>query len=86
MPIDYQPELLSRRAAAGLLGISVETLVRWRKQGRGPRPLRLTAGSRGRVIYRRCDVLAFAADPEQAAGWPLTKFPRPAMERKVAAP
>jgi len=86
MAIDYKPELLSRRAAAGLLGISVETLTRWKKQGRGPRPLRLTPGSRGRVIYRRSDLIAYCADPEAAPSWPAQRFPRPAMERKVAAP
>jgi predicted site-specific integrase-resolvase len=83
MAIDYQPELLSRRAAAGLLGISVETLTRWKKQGRGPRPMRLTPGSRGRVIYRRCDLVAFAADPEQAQNWPAQRFPRPAMAKGI---
>jgi predicted site-specific integrase-resolvase len=83
MPIDYQPELLSRRAAAGLLGISVETLTRWKKQGRGPRPLKLSPGSRGRVIYRKTDLLAYCADPEQAPSWPAQRFPKPAMSKGI---
>ena len=83
MSPDYIPSLLSRRAAAAVLGIAPATLAVWRKRGRGPQPLRLTPGSRGRCVYRREDVEAFARDPELAAGWPLTKFPRPAMAKGI---
>lgn len=84
MSPDYVPSLLNRRAAAAMLGISVGTLVTWRKRGRGPRPLRLTPGPRGRCVYRREDVEAFARDPELVAGWPLVKFDRPMMSRHTA--
>jgi len=86
MSSEFVPQLLSRRAAAAVLGISTQTLIAWGKAGRGPRPLRLTAGCRGRVIFRRQDVEAFANDPEQPTAWPVRRFDPPAMQRKAATP
>jgi hypothetical protein len=74
------PTLMNRRAAAAALGLSVSTLVKWRREGRGPRPIRLTDGPRGRCVYRAEDVLAWAADPqryEAAHRAPMTTFPPP---------
>jgi len=84
MMTEFIPQLLSRRAAAAMLGIAPATLAVWRKRGRGPRPLRLTPGPRGRTVYRLEDIQAYCRDPELAAGWPLTKFDRPMMSRHAA--
>jgi hypothetical protein len=78
------PTLMNRRAAAAALGLSVSTLVKWGRAGRGPRPLRLTDGPRGRCVYRAEDVLAWAADPqryEAAHRAPATMFPPPIAGR-----
>lgn len=74
------PVLMSRRDAAAALGVATSTLVKWRREGRGPRPLRLTDGPRGRCVYRREDVERFAADPvryEREHREPTTTFPPP---------
>jgi hypothetical protein len=68
------PELMNRRQAARHLGIAPATLARWHHEGRGPRPLRLTAGPRGRVVYRRCDLEAFVAGLADA---PMLRFDPP---------
>lgn len=49
------PKLLSRKAAAAYLGVSLPTLARWAAQRRGPRYIRLA----GRVRYRPSDLDAF---------------------------
>lgn len=72
------PELMNRRTAAAVLGISGATLTRWNREGRGPRPLRLTAGPRGRVVYRRCDLEQFVAGLVDA---PTTRFTAPPGRR-----
>jgi excisionase family DNA binding protein len=54
--------LLTREEVAELLGISVITLDRWRKQGKGPLHIRLDA-ARG-VRYRRESLEAWLAQRE----------------------
>lgn len=74
------PVLMSRRDAALAIGVSPSTLVKWRREGRGPRPLRLTDGPRGRCVYRREDVEAWSADPqryEREHREPATAYPPP---------
>ena len=51
-------EFLSDLQLADLLGVTTRTTLRWRRDGAGPNYIR--AGLR-RVLYRRADVLAWAA-------------------------
>jgi predicted DNA-binding transcriptional regulator AlpA len=74
-----QLELLTRRQTATVLGVSVPTLTRWGREGRGPRPLRLTPGSRGRVMYRAADIQAFV---ETLAAAPTKPFAAPAAHSR----
>ena len=57
-------ELLSRREAALLLGVEVNTLARWLCYGRGnngdDRGPSCVRGEGGRIFYRRGDVVAWA--------------------------
>ncbi len=78
MTTTTMPELLNRRMAAAALGVAVGTLTKWHHEGRGPRPLRLTAGSRGRVVYRRCDLEQFVAGLAEA---PAQRFAPPPGRR-----
>ena len=51
-------EFLSDQQLADMLGVTTRTTLRWRRDGAGPKYVR--AGLR-RVLYRRVDVLAWAA-------------------------
>jgi predicted DNA-binding transcriptional regulator AlpA len=51
-------EFLSDQQLADMLGVTTRTTLRWRRDGAGPKYVR--AGLR-RVLYRRADVLAWAA-------------------------
>ena len=51
-------EFLSDQQLADMLGVTTRTTLRWRRDGGGPKYIR--AGPR-RVLYRRSDVLAWAA-------------------------
>jgi excisionase family DNA binding protein len=51
-------DFLSDQQLAELLGVTTRTTLRWRRDGDGPKYVR--AGLR-RVLYRRADVLAWAA-------------------------
>jgi len=72
------PALMNRRCAAEALGVSMSTLRKWRHEGRGPRPLRLTGGPRGRCVYRREDIEAFIAG---LAAAPAERFDPPPRGR-----
>ena len=79
------PALLNRRAAAALMGVCPATLVKWRREGRGPRPLRLTDGPRGRAVYRREEVEEWIADPQayerrHPRSW-VSEYPAPPRRR-----
>ena len=52
-------ELLTRSEAARLCGIGERTLSRWAAEGRAPRGLKLSAGQRGAVRWRRNELLAW---------------------------
>lgn len=45
--------------AAAFLGLKRSTLESWRLNGKGPRFYRLGAGKRGRIRYKRADVIAW---------------------------
>lgn len=51
--------LLTSREAASYLGITAETLVNWRCQGRGPAFLKTSPSRRGKVLYRVADITAW---------------------------
>ncbi len=51
-----EAEVLTRREAAGRLGLSEKTLKRYASEGRGPRYSR-TGDVRGRVMYRVSDLV-----------------------------
>ncbi len=51
-------EFLSDRQLAELLDVTTRTTLRWRRDGGGPNFIRV--GAR-RILYRRADVLAWAA-------------------------
>lgn len=74
-----QTGLLTRRQTAERLAVSRDTLTRWGREGRGPQPLRLTAGSRGRVVYRQADIDQFVATLAAAA---QSRFPPPPGRRQ----
>ena len=61
-------EFLCEAAAAKILGLSRATLTAWRYRHQGPPFLRLGAGRRPAVRYKRSDIIAFAqlckTDPE----------------------
>ena len=57
-PTAPEPELLSTKAAAALLGIGERTLWRFSNCGRAPAPIKLG----GAVRYRRRDLLAWIDD------------------------
>lgn len=58
-----EPELLDRKAAAFVLGVSTNTLRRWYAENRGPRTVKLGQARASRVRYPRADLLAYARDP-----------------------
>jgi predicted DNA-binding transcriptional regulator AlpA len=51
-------EFLSDRQLAEMLGVTTRTTLRWRRDGGGPRYVRV--GER-RILYARADVLAWTA-------------------------
>ncbi|MDQ8699262.1 helix-turn-helix domain-containing protein [Hyphomicrobium sp. LHD-15] len=55
-PEGVGPDLLTTREAAALLRLSVPTLERFRLAGNGPIFIKLGAGKRARVVYRRTDL------------------------------
>lgn len=62
MQMQASPIYIDTAAAADLLGLSVDTLIRWRSDKRGPRWYRL-----GRLVrYKRSDLLAWV--DSQASG------------------
>lgn len=62
--MDVNEELLTPEKLAEELGIQVSTLRRWRGEGIGPKPTRLTYHL---VRYRRADVNAWIAERSNAA-------------------
>ena len=52
-------ELLNVSEAAELLCVSVKTLAKWRINGDGPSFVRLGGARRGRIVYRRADLVAY---------------------------
>lgn len=50
-------DLLHPRTVAERYNISVGTLANWRREGKGPRFVRLGDGPRPRVMYRLPDVI-----------------------------
>jgi len=63
MTID-EPKVYSRREAAERLGLSVSTLARMAKEGRGPTYCR-SGDVRGRVWYRPVDLSAWLESRRQ---------------------
>lgn len=60
VPSEDLPEFLTTEQAASSLGLSYWTLVSWRRPGNTTAPADLPwFYDRGRVRYRRADVLAF---------------------------
>lgn len=53
--IDELPDLLTRKEASDYLGVSVQTMARWKVEGYGPRITKI----RQHVRYRRNDIIAF---------------------------
>lgn len=62
--MDTNEELLTQEQLADELGIQVSTLRRWRGEGTGPKPVRLTYHL---VRYRRADVNAWISERANAA-------------------
>ena len=56
--------LILPKLAAPILKSSVATLARWRSQGKGPVPTKL---SRSKVAYRAADILAYLEAGRTAA-------------------
>ena len=54
-------DLIGEHDAARLMGVSVHTARDWRRKGRGPTFMRLSAspGLRGRIFYSRADLALF---------------------------
>jgi hypothetical protein len=49
-------DLLDTRAAAPRIGVSPGTLENWRVQGVGPKFIKTSPGSRGKVLYDPSDI------------------------------
>jgi len=58
-----RPQLLRPVEVARLLSISLDTLARWRIEGRGPRYVKLGVGRKASVRYPQDAVDAFLQDP-----------------------
>lgn len=52
-------KLLSPAKAADVLGVSVETLGKWRRTGRGPAFIKASEGRQGRIGYWPSDIAAW---------------------------
>ena len=63
------PRLLLASAVAERLGVSEPTLARWRRQGRGPKFVKLSRGRSGLVRYRHEDVDSFITDSPRSTTW-----------------
>lgn len=76
------PILIGREAAAGLLGVSVETWDRLRLAGKTPRPLRLGA----RLLFNRAELAAWveAGAPDRATWDAMTADPKRPNGRRPA--
>jgi predicted DNA-binding transcriptional regulator AlpA len=57
------PELVDADALAAMLNLSIHTIRDWRKQGRGPQPIKLTPGRQGRIRFQLDEVRRWQADP-----------------------
>jgi predicted site-specific integrase-resolvase len=57
--------LLTAPQAADFLGVSVDTLSRWRQQGGGPRFVKFTRAKQGIVRYRPADLERFIGEHVQ---------------------
>ena len=55
------PELLTAKEAAQLVNIGDRTLWRWSHSGLAPMPLKIGAGKRAAVRYRRVELLEWIA-------------------------
>ena len=72
---DFLDRLIPESEAAGILDLSIRTMQKYRLRGDGPRFLKISAGIRGGVKYRRRDLFAWAesrirtstSDPGHAA-------------------
>lgn len=53
--------LLVPQRAAGMLGVSKNTLANWRVDGRGPRYIKLGASRTSAIRYKRSDIEAYIA-------------------------
>lgn len=59
--------LCTPEQASAYLAVSIDTLARWRTNGKGPRFLKFTRARQGIVRYRREDLDRFIADCLQAS-------------------
>ena len=67
--VDLQKDtLLSRTAAAKLLGRSEKTLRQWVTMGTGPRFLKFGTSQQSRTCYRRSDLEAWVLKSSHAVG------------------
>lgn len=57
--------LLHPRTVAERYGMTPESLANWRRDGKGPRFIRLGTGKRPRVMYRMADILEWEKSNEQ---------------------
>ncbi len=58
-PNDAGPHLLTPKQAAEFLGVSVDTLARWRVLGAGPAFVKFSRAKQALVRYRREDLERF---------------------------
>lgn len=58
------PELVDADALASMLNLSIHTIRDWRKQGRGPQPIKLTPGRQGRIRFTLEEVRRWQENPE----------------------
>lgn len=71
MTVESDSPYLDEKEAAALIGVSVHALRRWRQRSVGPAYRRLR-GDRGRILYRRVDLIEFVetyrVDTSESAG------------------
>lgn len=72
------PELLTAKEAAQLVNIGDRTLWRWSHSGLAPMPLKIGAGKRAAVRYRRVELLEWIA----AGCPPMDQMPLRRGERR----